>query len=101
MYRILRLIHQITGMIGSILVLIMAMTGLLLNHRSWIGYDSVTEMKLQQVIFGLHSGTVGNTSIVWLTDFGAICMMVLSITGVWAWLQGNHNIKRKRKKREK
>ncbi len=64
----------------------MSITGLLLNHQSWIGYSSAERLKLQKLIFGLHSGSIGNTSFVWLTDLGAICMMVLSITGLWAWV---------------
>jgi hypothetical protein len=99
MYRIIRVIHRITGIIGAILVLIMAITGLLLNHRSFIGYSSDMEMKLQKFIFGLHSGMIGNTSIVWLTDVGAICMISLSISGIWMWLN-LMLIKRRREKNE-
>ncbi|MED0674804.1 hypothetical protein ABEV55_09295 [Aneurinibacillus thermoaerophilus] len=93
MYRITRLIHRIAGIIGAILMLIMAITGLLLNHRSFIGYSSEMEMKLQKFIFGLHSGTIGKMSIVWLTDVGAICMIVLSMTGIWMWFKGDRKIK--------
>lgn len=95
MYKILKMIHYTAGLIGSILVLLMAITGILLNHRSLIGYDSNEAMKLQEFIFALHSGNVGSTSIVWLTDLGAICMMVLSISGVWMWL--NLFFKKRRK----
>ncbi|WP_047155291.1 PepSY domain-containing protein [Aneurinibacillus tyrosinisolvens] len=83
----LRLIHRITGLIGSLLVILMAVTGLLLNHRSLIGYNVETKMKLQQFIFNLHTGTVGSVSILWLTDLGAICMLVLSMTGIWMWFK--------------
>jgi hypothetical protein len=86
MYKILKVIHHIAGLIGSLLVLLMAITGILLNHRSLIGYSSNTAFELQKFIFALHSGSVGNTSIVWLTDLGAICMIVLSISGVWMWV---------------
>jgi hypothetical protein len=86
MYKILKVIHHTAGLIGSLLVLLMAITGILLNHRALIGYSSNTAMKLQEFIFALHSGNVGNTSIVWLTDLGAICMIVLSISGVWMWV---------------
>ncbi|OIK05972.1 hypothetical protein BIV60_27495 [Bacillus sp. MUM 116] len=85
MYKTLKVIHHIAGLIGSLLVLLMAITGILLNHRSLIGYSSNTAFELQKFIFALHSGSVGNTSIVWLTDIGAICMIVLSISGVWMW----------------
>lgn len=85
MYRILKALHHTAGLIGSILVLLMSITGILLNHRSLIGYSSNTAMKLQEFIFALHSGNIGNYSIVWLTDLGAICMIVLSISGVWMW----------------
>ena len=98
MYKILKLIHLTAGLIGSLLVLLMALTGLLLNHRSWIGYSSNRAMKLQEFIFALHSGNVGNTSIIWLTDLGAICMIVLSITGIWMW--GNLIFSRKRRKKQ-
>lgn len=90
MYKTLRQLHRITGIIGSILVLIMAITGLLLNHRSLIGYHPEMEMKLQKFIFALHSGSAGSISIVWLTDLGAICMIVLSITGIWMWFKSNY-----------
>jgi hypothetical protein len=100
MYRFLRIVHRVTGLIGAIIVLLMAISGLLLNHRSFIGYNSDAEMKLQNFIFGLHSGTVGNVSIVWITDFGAICMIVLSISGIWMWVNTRmtkHNQLKRRK----
>lgn len=87
MYRIFRLIHRITGIIGSILVLIMAITGILLNHKSLIGYSSDTEMMLQKFIFALHSGSIGGVSILWLTDFASLCMIILSITGICIWFK--------------
>jgi hypothetical protein len=87
MNRIARAIHRIAGMIGAVIVLIMAITGILLNHRSWIGYSSDTSMKLQQLIFALHSGAIGSVSIKWITDLGAICMVVLSITGILIWFK--------------
>jgi hypothetical protein len=96
MYKILKMIHLTAGLMGSLLVLLMAITGLLLNHRSLIGYSSNSTMKLQEFIFALHSGNVGNTSIIWLTDLGAICMIVLSITGIWMW--GNLIFRRKRRR---
>lgn len=96
MYKILKIIHHTAGLIGSILVLFMAITGLLLNHRSFIGYSSNSAMKLQEFIFALHSGSVGSTSFVWLTDLGAICMIALSISGVWMWV--NLLIRKKRRK---
>jgi hypothetical protein len=86
MYKILKVIHHTAGLIGSLLVLLMAITGILLNHRSLIGYFSNTAMNLQEFIFALHSGNVGNISLVWLTDLGAFCMIVLSISGVWMWV---------------
>lgn len=86
MYKILKMIHRTVGLIGSVLVLLMSITGILLNHRSLIGYSSNTAFELQKFIFALHSGSVGSTSIVWLTDLGAICMIVLSISGVWMWV---------------
>ncbi|MGD8192166.1 hypothetical protein ACQCN2_19525 [Brevibacillus ginsengisoli] len=87
MNRTIRVIHRITGMIGSVIVLVMALTGILLNHRSIIGYSSETSMKLQKVIFGIHSGTIGNLSVIWITDIGAICMIVLSLTGIFIWFK--------------
>lgn len=48
MYRITRLIHRIAGIIGAILMLIMAITGLLLNHRSFIGYSSEVDTRLKR-----------------------------------------------------
>lgn len=85
MYKILKVIHHTAGLVGSLLVLLMAITGILLNHRSLIGYSSNSAMELQKFIFALHSGNVNNSSFVWLTDLGAICMIVLSISGVWMW----------------
>ncbi|MGG2094415.1 hypothetical protein AB1283_17755 [Bacillus sp. S13(2024)] len=93
MLRILRVIHRIAGIIGSLLVLIMAITGILLNHRSLIGYNSDTAMKMQMFLFSLHSGALGNISIIWLTDLGAICMVTLSITGIWMWFKTKHHTK--------
>lgn len=98
MIKLLKIIHHTAGLIGSILVLLMALTGILLNHRSLIGYSSNTSMKLQEFIFALHSGNIQNTSFVWLTDLGALCMIVLSISGVWMWL--NLIVKKRRKKNE-
>ena len=98
MYKILKMIHHTAGLIGSMLVLLLAITGILLNHRSLIGYDSNEAMTLQEFIFALHSGNVGSTSIVWLTDLGAICMIVLSISGVWMWL--DLFLKKRRKNRD-
>jgi len=87
--RYLRFIHGITGVIGSVIVLIMAVTGILLNHRSWVGYSSDTSMKMQKFLFQIHTGTVGNLSLKWLTDFGAVCMIVLSITGIMIWCKSS------------
>lgn len=98
MYRIVRIIHRTAGLIGSLIILFMSITGILLNHHSLIGYSSKTERKLQELIFALHSGNIGNTSIVWLTDLGAICMIVLSFSGIWMWL-GLFIKKRRRKKK--
>lgn len=86
MLKLLRVIHRTAGLVGAIFILFMAITGILLNHRSLIGYSSKTDMKLQELIFALHSGNIGDFSIVWLTDLGAICMIVLSLTGIWMWL---------------
>jgi hypothetical protein len=95
MYKILKIVHHTAGLIGSLLVFFMALTGIFLNHRSLIGYSSNAALKLQEFIFALHSGNVGNLSIVWLTDLGAICMIVLSISGVWMWV--NVSVRRKRR----
>jgi hypothetical protein len=89
----LRIIHQAAGVIGALIILMMSITGLLLNHQSLIGYSSAEQIKLQKFIFGLHSGTIGNTSFVWLTDLGAVCMIVLSVTGLWLWI--NVSIRKK------
>ncbi|MED1203615.1 hypothetical protein [Heyndrickxia acidicola] len=97
MFRSIRIIHRVTGIIGSIIVLVMAITGLLLNHRSLIGYNSTFAFQLQQFIFSLHSGAVDNVSFIWVTDLGAICMIVFSITGITMWF----NIQRRNKKRNK
>lgn len=98
MYKMLKMIHHTAGLVGSLIVLLMAITGILLNHRSFIGYSSNTAMKLQEFIFALHSGAIGNTSIVWLTDLGAMCMIVLSISGVWMWF--NLILKKKRRNKQ-
>lgn len=82
----IRTIHQMAGVIGAILILIMGITGILLNHKSWIGYHSKTAFQMQKWIFGLHSGALGHTSFVWLTDLGALCMITLSMTGLWLWI---------------
>lgn len=97
MYKMLKMIHHTAGLVGSLIVLLMAITGILLNHRSFIGYSSNTAMKLQEFIFALHSGAIGNASIVWLTDLGAICMIVLSISGVWMWFNLILKMKRRNK----
>lgn len=101
MARILKIIHQVAGLIGALLVSIMAVTGILLNHRSLIGYSSDAAMKLQNLIFALHSGELNGTSFVWLTDLGAICMIVLSVTGIWMWVTVTMKRIRKWKTRER
>lgn len=93
MLKILRIIHFTAGLIGAVLIVLMAVTGILLNHRSLIGYTSNTSVKLQTFVFAVHSGHIGNMSIVWLTDLGAICMIVLSITGIWMWFRNRKNKK--------
>lgn len=93
MLRILRIIHQTAGVLGAFIILVMAITGLLLNHRSLIGYSSSTKFELQKIIFSLHSGSIGDASFVWLIDLGAICMIVLSFTGLWLWI--NLTVKKK------
>lgn len=93
MLQFLRIIHKTAGIVGAILIIFIAITGLLLNHRSVIGFDSDKKMELQKLIFALHSGVIGNISIVWLTDLGAICMIILSITGIWMWFKGQHAAK--------
>ncbi len=85
MLRVLRMIHMTAGVIGSMIILVMAVTGLLLNHQLFIGFSSSEQLRLQKFIFALHSGAIGNVSFVWVTDLGAICMIVLSITGLWLW----------------
>jgi hypothetical protein len=82
----LRTVHMTMGLIGALLIMLMSVTGLLLNHKSLIGYSTSTEFKLQELIFSVHSGSLGNTKIVWLTDLAAICMLTLSITGIWIWI---------------
>ncbi|WCK53167.1 hypothetical protein PP175_17385 [Aneurinibacillus sp. Ricciae_BoGa-3] len=85
MLRVLRFIHVLAGLVGSVLIVLLAATGLLLNHRSFIGYSSDTAFQLQKLIFSLHTGAVGSHSFIWLTDLGAICMITLAITGTWLW----------------
>ncbi len=87
MYKILRVIHRSAGLIGSLILLVMSITGILLNHHALIGYSSKTDQKLQEFIFALHSGNIGSFSIVWLTDLGAICMIALSFSGIWMWFE--------------
>ncbi|CAM3203485.1 hypothetical protein [Sporolactobacillus spathodeae] len=99
MYKVLKTIHLTAGLVGSLLVLLMAVTGILLNHRSLIGYSSNTTMRLQEFIFAIHSGTIGNTSIVWLTDLGAICMIILSLSGIWMWIHFIIKIRNRKKRR--
>jgi hypothetical protein len=93
MNRIIRTIHRIAGIIGSVIVFVMAITGILLNHRSWIGYSSETSVKFQKFLFGLHSGAIGSMSFIWITDLGAICMIVLSLTGFFMWFRGKRIMK--------
>lgn len=87
MLKILRMIHFTAGLVGAVIILIMSITGLLLNHRSLIGYSSDTSIGLQKLVFAVHSSRIGNVSVVWLTDLGAVCMIVLTITGLWMWLK--------------
>ncbi|WEG13667.1 hypothetical protein PU629_04685 [Pullulanibacillus sp. KACC 23026] len=98
MQKLLRVIHRTAGLIGALFILFMAVTGILLNHRSLIGYSSNTQRKMQEFIFGLHSGNIGNLSIVWFTDLGAVCMIVLSLTGIWMWLDLLLRKKRRKKR---
>ncbi|MCO7175490.1 PepSY domain-containing protein [Sporolactobacillus kofuensis] len=99
MFKYLRMIHYTAGLVGSIIVLLMAVTGILLNHRTLIGYSSKTSMRMQELIFALHSGNIGNTSIVWVTDLGAICMIVLSISGIWMWISFVLKIRKGKRRR--
>lgn len=95
-----RILHRTAGIIGAVLILFIAVTGLLLNHRSIIGFNSERKMELQKIIFALHSGTAGGTSIIWLTDMGAVCMIILSVTGVWMWFKGKNIPKRSKRRNE-
>jgi hypothetical protein len=97
MYKIIKMIHLCAGVIGSILIFIMAVTGILLNHRSLIGYSSDVEIQLQDFLYGLHTGIVDDVSFIWLTDLGAICMIILSITGIWLWIKQLLSKKRAKK----
>jgi hypothetical protein len=83
MYRTIKRVHRLAGIIGIIPIFMMAITGILLNHPSLIGYNSETTMKLQKFVYAIHSGTLGGISIVWITDLSAICMLILSVTGLW------------------
>jgi hypothetical protein len=87
MLRVLRFLHVLAGVVGAVFILLLAATGLLLNHRSIIGYSSDRAFQLQKLIFSLHTGVVGSTSFIWLTDLGAICMITLAITGLWLWIK--------------
>lgn len=98
MYKIIRIVHRTVGLIGALIILFMSITGILLNHHSLIGYSSQTARKLQEVIFALHSGNIGNISIVWITDLGAICMIVLSFSGIWMWVELFLKKRRRKKK---
>ena len=86
MLKIIRAIHRVMGLIGSIIIFTMAITGLLLNNRTLIGHKTETAIKLQKFIFAIHTGLVGSASFIWLTDLGAICMITLSITGISMWI---------------
>lgn len=83
--RCLRILHRTLGLFGSLIILPMSCTGLLLNHKSLIGYSSNTQMKLQELIFAFHTGSIGGQNLTLVTDFSAICMIVLSISGIWMW----------------
>lgn len=98
MFRLLRVTHKITGTIGAFLIIGMAITGLLLNHRSWIGYSSPLEIRIQQIIFEVHSGKTDGLTFVWATDLSAFCMIVLSITGLWLCVPSTFRKKFRRKK---
>jgi hypothetical protein len=95
MYLFIKTIHKIFGIIGSLFVLFMAISGLFLNHRSFVGYGSSDAVEMQKLIFGIHSGVIGNVSIVWLTDLGAFCMIVFSLTGIWLWFKGSRIFQKK------
>ncbi|MFT8315287.1 MAG: hypothetical protein ABF633_13730 [Clostridium sp.] len=86
MFSKLKTIHEITGLISSLLILIMCITGFLLNNKSIIGYSTDTELNIQKFIFALHTGTIGNISIVWLINIGALCMIICTITGIIMWV---------------
>ena len=83
--KILRTIHIITGLCGALFILIQAITGLLLNNKWIIGFDTPSAASAQKFIQGLHTGTISSPSG-WIVNLIGLALLVLVTTGVTQWI---------------
>ena len=104
--------HRRVGMVFLPLILILCVTGIVLNHNvslglhttpvdstwlkayynmpqeeevsEWGGYPT-DQLTWDRVMLDIHTGRIVGDVGVWLMDLAAIAMIILSVTGAYMW----------------
>jgi len=104
--------HYTIGLFASVFLLLLAITGILMNHSrslgleqvdmsfawllSWYGMAMSAEelaqidqpiITLERVIIDMHNGTIFGVGGVWVMDLAAISMIFLIATGIYNYLK--------------
>jgi hypothetical protein len=98
--------HRRVGVTSAVFVIILAVTGLILNHNimldlhnvhitnpwllEWYGYDADAEyakevLTLDKLILDIHTGRVLGGVGSFIMDIAAILFLVLALSGVYMW----------------
>lgn len=112
--------HRRIGIISALFVLLLSVTGIILNHTvslglhqshvkaAWVhelyglpaptgeegGFPGLT---VDRVILDIHSGRFFGTLGPWVMDAMAVLFIILSVTGVYMWWHRSRELKRKRR----
>lgn len=111
--------HRRIGITAAVFVVILSVTGIILNHNvtlgidknfitnewllEWYGYDSEAEysneiLTVDKVILDIHTGRFFGEFGSIVMDAAAIAFLILSGTGIYMWYRRNPNNKKRRKK---
>lgn len=114
--------HRRVGITAAVLVVIISITGLILNHNTslglhkdfitskwlleWYGYDpnakySGEVLTVDQIILDIHTGRFFGSFGTYVMDAAAIAFIILAGSGVYMWYRRLPASKQKRKRNKK
>lgn len=99
--------HRRIGLLAAALVAILAISGIVLNHREalqldqraittewllqWYGMEKDTHSRMgrwisaERIVLDVHSGRILGPAGPYLMDGAAIALLLLAASGIWGW----------------